>query len=355
MKRLLLAAVCLTLSGLAAADPPPTPAALDHPAAHTVRAPRMAMLDVARAGDRLVAVGEAGVVLFSDDHGKSWRQAQVPVSVSLTAVQFIDAKRGYATGHMGVVLRTEDGGEHWRRIFDGVRAAQLVLEQARARHAAATGDEVKAAERALGDAERLVADGPDKPFLGLHFADADNGFVFGAYNLIFRTGDGGATWTAWQDRLANPNGFHLYGMAHSGDALVLAGEQGLLLRSTDGGATFAPLASPYKGSFFGITATAGGSLIAYGLRGNAWRSDDRGEHWTRIATDVAVAFSAGGRLADGRMVLASQGGAVLIGSAAGEQFAALPDAPPLPLSGLAQAADGTLVAASLAGVQRLEK
>ncbi len=275
---------------LAAADPPPTPAALDHPAAHTVRAPRMAMLDVARAGDRLVAVGEAGVVLFSDDHGKSWRQAQVPVSVSLTAVQFIDAKRGYATGHMGVVLRTEDGGEHWRRIFDGVRAAQLVLEQARARHAAATGDEVKAAERALGDAERLVADGPDKPFLGLHFADADNGFVFGAYNLIFRTGDGGATWTAWQDRLANPNGFHLYGMAHSGDALVLAGEQGLLLRSTDGGATFAPLASPYKGSFFGITATAGGSLIAYGLRGYAWRSDDRGEHWTRIATDVAVAF-----------------------------------------------------------------
>jgi len=268
----------------------------------------MAMLDVARAGDRLVAVGEAGVVLFSDDHGKSWRQAQVPVSVSLTAVQFIDAKRGYATGHMGVVLRTEDGGEHWRRIFDGVRAAQLVLEQARARHAAATGDEVKAAERALGDAERLVADGPDKPFLGLHFADADNGFVFGAYNLIFRTGDGGATWTAWQDRLANPNGFHLYGMAHSGDALVLAGERGCCCAPpTRRDLRAARL--PYKGSFFGITATAGGSLIATACAATPGAPTD-GASTGPGSPRRGGGLSAGGRLADGRMVLASQGGAV---------------------------------------------
>lgn len=358
MKRLLLAAACLLLTGPAAADRPP-PAALDHPAVHSVRAARMAMLDIARAGDRLVAVGEAGVVLFSDDHGKSWGQAEVPVSVSLTAVQFIDARLGYATGHMGVVLRTEDGGAHWRKVFDGVQAARLVLEQARAHRAQLSADvpqdQVHAAERALRDAERLVADGPDKPLLGLSFANAQDGFVFGAYNLMFRTTDGGTTWAAWQDRVDNPDGFHLYGMARTGDALVLAGEQGLLLRSTDGGETFVPLASPYKGSFFGITATSGGSVIAYGLRGNAWRSDDRGAHWTKIATDVPVAFSAATRLPDGRMALASQGGAVLIGSAAGEGFASLPDAPALPLSGLTQAGDGTLVAASLAGVQRLEK
>ncbi len=54
--------------------------------------------------------GERGIVLLSDDAGVSWRQAKVPVSVSLTAVQFVDAEQGWAVGHLGVVLHTQDGG-----------------------------------------------------------------------------------------------------------------------------------------------------------------------------------------------------------------------------------------------------
>ena len=42
---------------------------------------------ITQAGQRLVAVGERGLVLLSDDAGKHWRQAQVPVSVTLTAHQ----------------------------------------------------------------------------------------------------------------------------------------------------------------------------------------------------------------------------------------------------------------------------
>ncbi|MCX7168911.1 MAG: glycosyl hydrolase, partial [Proteobacteria bacterium] len=34
---------------------------------------------VARAGNRLVAVGERGIVLLSDDNGVTLRQAKVPV------------------------------------------------------------------------------------------------------------------------------------------------------------------------------------------------------------------------------------------------------------------------------------
>ena len=56
--------------------------------------------------------------------------------------------------------------------------------------------------------------------------------------------------------------------------VLLAGEQGLLLKSGDGGASFGALASPYKGSFFGLLAARTGTLVAYGLRGNAFRSAD---------------------------------------------------------------------------------
>lgn len=38
--------------------------------------------------NRLVAVGERGVVLLSDDGGAHWRQGVVPVSITLTAVRF---------------------------------------------------------------------------------------------------------------------------------------------------------------------------------------------------------------------------------------------------------------------------
>jgi hypothetical protein len=37
------------------------------------------------------------------------------------------------------------------------------------------------------EAEGLVQDGPDKPFLGLHFADAKRGWVVGAYGLALAT------------------------------------------------------------------------------------------------------------------------------------------------------------------------
>ena len=275
----------------ASAEPAASVEVLNRPAMQTVRAGKMAMLDVVRAGERLVAGGEAGVVLLSDDGGKSWRQAKV------------------AAGDPG-------------------------------------------AERALRDAQLLVDDGPDKPFLNLYFQTADTGYVLGAYNLIFRTTDGGKTWQPWQDRVANPRGFHLYGMARSGDALFIAGEQGLLLRATDG-ETFTPLATPYKGSWFGIVAATDGALVAYGLRGNAWRSTDQGETWSRIDTGVPVAISAGRLLADGRLALVAQSGAVLLSADGGARFEALSGLPPLPLSGLAQAPDGQLVAASLAGALRL--
>ena len=50
---------------------------LDLPAEPDERSLRSLLLDVTAAGDRLVAVGEYGTVLYSDDGGKGWRQAHV--------------------------------------------------------------------------------------------------------------------------------------------------------------------------------------------------------------------------------------------------------------------------------------
>jgi photosystem II stability/assembly factor-like uncharacterized protein len=303
---------------------------LERPAIPVTAPSRAVLLDVATAGERLVAVGERGLVVLSDDGGRRWRQAKVPTSVSLTGVAFSTPTQGWAVGHAGIVLHTADGGETWTRQLDGVVAARLALEAAEANvKRAGQGDEV--AQRQLQEAQQLVADGPDKPFLDLAFEDDRHGFVVGAYNLIFRTEDGGATWLPWMDRVDNPMGLYIYAIQVVGKTIYLAGEQGLFLRSTDDGEHFTPLHTPYEGTYFAITANAGGEVLLAGLRGNAYWSADQGATFQPSQVPIPVSFSTVVRGEGDTLYFANQAGLLLVSHDGGRTLFPLnaPHLPPL--------------------------
>jgi len=255
----------------------------------------------ANAGRRIVAVGERGLVLASDDDGRSWRQQPTPVSVTLTAVRFADANHGAAVGHGGIVLLTADAGTSWRVVFDGRRAAQLALDAARASGNPAL----------VGSAERLAAEGADKPFLDVLMPDASTLIVVGAYGLAFASSDGGRHWASWLDRLDNPKALHLYALRQRGDHWLAVGEQGLMLRSTDGGKRFQRLPSPYKGSFFVAEFLGEQDIVVAGLRGNVWRSGDAGSSWTQVPAPMPASINASLRTPDGALLLANQAGFVM--------------------------------------------
>jgi photosystem II stability/assembly factor-like uncharacterized protein len=339
-----LACNCATVAaaapGTAVSDPAVRPA-------ETVRQPAKAFLtSLTLAGKRIVAVGERGIVILSDDGGVSWRQARVPASVTLAAVQFPTPSLGWAVGHYGVILHSRDGGESWTRQLDGAEAAQLMLRHATALPA----DGGAAREAALAEAQRLVADGPDKPFLDLYFSDAQNGIVVGAYNLAFRTRDGGASWTPFSGRLDNPRGKHLYAVKAAGKAVYIAGEQGLLLRSLDGGERFEPVVLPYQGSLFALGVTAGQVTVA-GLGGNAFRSLDAGASWARLAVPLPVSITAI-RMQGNTALMANQAGMLLKGTA-GNALAVLKYPPLPPLSDVLALPDGAMVAVGMSGAVRL--
>lgn len=336
---LLLAGVPGVTATQSAAPAAPAPAVLSEPAVQSAKALGAAMLAVTRAGRRLVAVGERGTVLLSDDAGASWRQAQVPVQVTLTAVRFVDERSGWAVGHLGVILKSDDGGQTWTRQLDGTQAAQALVD-------ASTGGD----ERVKRLAARFAEEGPDKPFFDIDFADAQRGYAVGAYGMAFETRDGGRRWTPLA--VPNPKNLHLYGVRLSGGHAYIAGEQGLLLKSSDDGASFAVLASPYKGSFFGLLAARSGALIAYGLRGHAARSADQGATWDAIETGATASISAAALLDDSALALLSQSGEVLVSRDEGKSFKKLPStAEPVPATGLALA-DSQFVLASLRGMRR---
>jgi photosystem II stability/assembly factor-like uncharacterized protein len=346
----LISIVCLSGPSNAAGGAT-VPDLLDLPAHESERARHGLQLAVVRAGERLVAVGERGAVMLSDDDGHSWRQARsVPVSVALTDVHFASATHGWAVGHSGVVLHSADGGETWLRQLDGNQAAMVIRDDAQRR--ADAGEE--GAADVLRSAEYLVSDGPDKPFLGVRFRDELRGYVVGAYGIALSTVDGGKSWQSLVGQIPNPRGKHLYQVQIKNRDLLIAGEQGALFRSTDGGARFREIATPYSGTFFGALDLRGDALLAFGLRGNAWRSADGGANWQRIELGQPVTVSAGHRLRDGSVLLADESGRLLHSADDGQHFNALAVQPGTGLTGIAEAADGALIISSARGLTRVE-
>lgn len=320
-------------------------AALVEPSVIAPTAKTSAMLGIARAGDRLVAGGERGVILLSDDNGQSWRQVATPVRASITAIHFVDAKRGWAVGHLGVILRTTDGGTTWIRQLDGQQLVPVFKQVADA-----TAGAGKAA--AVKYAQMLADDGPDKPWLAVHFTDARNGIVVGAYNLAVTTQDGGASWQPLSFRLPNPKSLHLYGVAVSGRTVLISGEQGLLLRSDDGGATFAALEPPYRGTWFGVLALSADDWVVYGLRGNVFRSADGGRTWQALTTGLGVSIASAVQRKSGQLAVVSQLGDVLVAEPGASAFQRSNGAVGAAVAGAVEAADGAIVSASLRGPLR---
>ena len=332
-----LGAACL---GLSMALSAPTVFALadiiETPSRPTALAPEHLLNDVDTAGERIVAAGVRGHIIFSDDDGESWVQGEVPVSVTLTGVDFGTEQHGWAVGHSGVVLHSDDAGENWELQLTGVRAAELAIEsrqeqidEMEQKLEEAPEDEKDDLDWALGDLyfslENLQADleiGPVNPFLDVWFENENHGFVVGAYGMFLRTTDGGKTWKDWAPKLENPSSFHLNSIGQiTGGGLVIVGEAGQIFVSVDGGDSWERRESPYEGSLFGAIGTGNvNEILAFGLRGNIFFSSDLGRSWKVVPSESDATLNDGTVSEDGRITLVGNGGAVIMSTNGGDTF-----------------------------------
>jgi photosystem II stability/assembly factor-like uncharacterized protein len=322
---------------------------LDTPPATSALAPMSLVNGLARAGKRVVAVGQRGHVLYSDDAGRTWIQAKVPVSADLVAVTFPTPSQGWAVGHDGVVLHSADAGASWTRQLDGRTAGQAMVAYYTAEAAKGGLGSPDQAAKLVDEAKRFAAQGAENPFLDVWFEDERNGFVVGAFNLILRTTDGGKTWEPWLHRSDNPKALHFYAIRPAGGELYVAGEQGLLLRLDAQSGRFRAVELPYQGTLFGITGSAR-SVVVFGLRGNAFRSADSGKTWQKIETGLQVGLT-GGAADAGRVVLVSQAGHVLVSADDGVSFKPLKVERPLPAAAVLAADKDAIVIAGPRGVR----
>jgi photosystem II stability/assembly factor-like uncharacterized protein len=352
---LLLVGVVAAWALAARATAPASPVwhdVLDTPAVQSPHASRSLLNGLARAGRRIVAVGQRGHVLTSDDGGHDWQQAQVPVSSDLVAVSFGDATHGWAVGHDGVVLSTTDAGHTWTRQLDGRRLGETIVGYYQQAGAAALAADPKRADAAMIEVNRFAAQGAENSFLDVWFKDASTGYAVGAFGLILRTTDGGAHWEPLLHAVDNPKGLHLYAVRGIGADVYIVGEQGLVLKLDAASGRFRALGLPYNGTLFGIVGNER-AVIVHGLRGTALRSTDGGRSWQSVTTGLQAGLTASTLAEDGRFIIASQAGHVIASSDDGASFTQIKIAQPLPAAGVTAAGKGELVVAGPRGAASL--
>src|SRR5450830_548469 len=268
----LFAGAALPALVLAASDTPLQPVlAIESP-----KAAKGLMIDVAHAGKRLVAVGDRGHILYSDDQGSTWTQAKVPTRQLLTAVFFVDDRQGWAVGHDAQILASTDGGATWTQQYQDLKR--------------------------------------EAPLLDVWFNDAHHGLAVGAYGALIETTDGGKTWEDVSDRLDNEDQFHLNAIASIKDAgLFIVGEQGSMFRSSDDGQTWEQVElkaarGALEFGLSGATLLADGALVVVGNGGSVVVSHDDGQTFSVFNRPDRISLSAVTAAGNGNLVLVGQGG-----------------------------------------------
>jgi len=307
----------------------------------------------ASAGTRLLVGGDHGIIVYSDDTGKTWHQAEVPVSATITDIAFVSPQVGWATGSLGVVLATQDGGETWVKQLDGLREIDLMntATQAFVASQPAGSDQ---AEHAVRRAQILSGNGPDTPMLAVLPMSLSEVLVFGSYRFVDYSADAGKSWTDWSLNIGDPVSHNLYDAAAIGGAYYLVGEEGLVFRSTDGGKSFPQLAQVGEATLFGVTDVGDGAILVYGVSGSISLSTDAGKSWNPSNFTGTDNINAVVRLPSGPILAGDSGGGLWISKDSGHSFSLVVSNPLMPINALQPIDAKRFLLLSIAGIVPLD-
>jgi len=294
---------------------------LDLPAVPSELASKSLIFSIDKFGDRYFATGHRGHILYSDDGGDSWTQAEVPVRSAITAIHFPTPELGWAVGHEGVILHSRDGGKTWVKQYDGIRYGEegLAFYQKMVQDNPDDEDLPYYVE----EMEFAISQGADKPLFGVRFHNENYGHAMGAYGMILRTEDGGENWEHALHNMENDSFYHVFDFAPlpQEGKFFLSGEAGLFMVGDINERHARQVHSiPWEGSFFTSTETGDGAIVMGGLRGRMFRTVDAGDTWTVVEKPATGAIVDLVRLQNDRIVAVSIDAQVLISTDNGNSF-----------------------------------
>lgn len=230
--------------------------------------------------DQAWVVGYHGKILHTADGGKSWNIQKSGTRSPLFSVSFVDRRHGLVTGRGGIILRTLDGGKVWQAINPSpTTLSPLSVTHADADNVWAVGEGglilhsndggITWEDHSLatwGDKTQIDIYGTDVILNRVLFTDPQNGWIVGEFGKIFRTRDGGKSWT-WQSNVTGVNRDWIYlydiGFREPQQGWIV-GAGGILLATQDGGESWRTMESENHSTLYSLAFGRKGALAVGG-------------------------------------------------------------------------------------------
>ena len=260
-------------------------------------------------------VGEDGVILHTEDGGQTWEPQTSHTSEDLNAVYFLNINEGWVVGDKGTLLHTVDGGTNWESVASGTTDYLYDVFFVDTSHGWIVGGTATVTCCPLrnlrhtnvilrttngGASWSLSTNQGNKRVLqSIHFANSQYGWAvgwgyillgpweLGDRNIVLRSTNGGATWSS-QSPGPLDHLFDIYAVNQSTGWIV--GNQGTLLHSTNGGVDWAEedssTALDLRGLHF-VDATQGWIVGEHGL---ILHTEDSGDTWNVQTSGTTTAI-----------------------------------------------------------------
>ncbi len=287
------------------------------------------LYDVAAAGDSTIAVaGYHFCIFLSTNGGKSYTQINTNYSVDyvyLKSVQMVDENTIVAGGSNGYVIMTTDQGSTWNEInIPASHTVQFVyfLNSTTGFVFGADGQWFKTIDG--GSTYIPLLNWPNVDFKGLAITPNDKIFATCYKGDISYSLDGGWSWSYPDNHLTNGNST-LYTVAFANQKLgLMGGYRGTLFRTTDGGLTWTaiddnPMAIDGK-SIYALRFIDENTVFAGGSKGYIMRSDDGGVSWTLLTNNSTKTVYDFWLVSSKQMVAVSSSGQYLLSNTSLDTF-----------------------------------
>lgn len=243
---------------------------------------------VYRKGSRWLVVGSGGGIWTSGDDGASWARSDSLTALSLASAAFIDDSAGIAIGNNGIILKEYGRPGSWKAIRSGMDRhvdGMAVLSPASWLSFGYPGAILKTND--AGTTWMAPAGHPDTTrFLGGAF-HGRRGLLCGFGGAIAVSRDGGSH---WQEAGTPGKALRLFGIAWSDSMTAVAvGDSAALWRTVDGGGTWTESPRPPgvgDQTLSAVSFRSDGVGIIVGYAGRILRSTDQGASWTVIPSPV---------------------------------------------------------------------
>ena len=274
-------------------------------------------------GNTGYAAGEFGTLLATDDAGNTWRTIRTGTTLNFTRLDVIDTD-SLVVGSECVLRRSDDGGSTFRELpytsrcasrlravsFPSLDIGYLLLEDSGVLKTTDGG-------QSFSSLTTVPAD-PAGGSTAIAFSDNQNGLLTTATGDIYRTVNGGDTWTREYD--GQPR---LLGLYVAGAGAVAVGASGTYLTSSDGGDTWSqrsaePGAPPTPTQdFLSVRCSPSGVCLVVTNEARLFRTTDTGRSFEPVdsGTVQAVDFSSASRA-----VAVGAGGRTFISDDSGSNF-----------------------------------